>query len=200
MKYKNVIFTILAFMLIAVIIYFVKTIGPWNKIKTDSSLQEQTNFDSIKEVLTITLPEHPQERTISEDKATNAKTKQTSAVKQQKQIKARVIAYYFHPTARCTSCINIENFSKEAVESVFKKENKAGKITFEPVNIEDSVNEHYIYDYNLTSSSLVLVLFKNNIQSEWLNLDKVWTYSNDKVQFINYVKPYIKQFLSKTET
>lgn len=199
MKLKNIIFTLLAFLLITIIIFFVQTKGPWHKVNKDNSPQEQTNFDSSKEELTISLPEHSQERTFARDTVGNVNTKDTPAVKQQQQIKAWVIAYYFHPTARCTSCINIENFSKEAVESVFKKENKAGKITFQPVNIEDSVNDHYIYDYNLTSSSLVLVLYKNNVQIEWFNLDKVWTYSDNREQFINYVKPIIKQFLINSE-
>jgi hypothetical protein len=118
--------------------------------------------------------------------------KDTSTVKKEN---VRVIAYYFHPTARCPSCINIENFTKEVIETLFSKENKAGLISFKQLNIEDSLNEHYIEDYKLEYSSVILAKFVNNKQVKWKNLEHVWKYSGDKESFFKYAKIEIKQFL-----
>lgn len=122
--------------------------------------------------------------------------KDTSAVKKNK---VKIIAYYFHPTARCPSCINIENFTREVVETMFKKENKSGLISFKQLNIEDSLNEHYIDDYKLEFSSVILAKFINNKQVKWKNLEHVWKYSGDKDSFFKYMKIEIKDFIKEKE-
>lgn len=111
----------------------------------------------------------------------------------------RIIAYYFHPTARCPTCINIENYAKEVINEKFSKEKEKGLISFREVNIEDSLNEHFVTDYNLTSSSLILVIYNNNKQVKWKNLEQVWKYAHDKESFFIYVKTEIKIFLKQME-
>jgi hypothetical protein len=122
--------------------------------------------------------------------------KDTSIVKKDK---IKIIAYYFHPTARCPSCINIENFTKEVVETLFSKESKAGLISFKQLNIEDSLNEHYIEDYKLDVSSVILAKFVNNKQVKWKNLEHVWKFSGEKENFFKYMKIEVKQFLKDKE-
>ena len=122
--------------------------------------------------------------------------KDTSSVKKDK---VKFIAYYFHPTARCPSCINIENFTKEVIETLFSKENKKGLISFKQLNIEDSLNEHYIEDYRLESSSVILAKFVNNKQVKWKNLEHVWKYSGEKENFFKYMKIEVKDFLKEKE-
>ncbi len=40
-----------------------------------------------------------------------------------KKQKAKYTAYYFHPTARCESCINLENFTKELLDyNIFQRQ------------------------------------------------------------------------------
>lgn len=122
--------------------------------------------------------------------------KDTSSVKKDK---IKVIAYYFHATARCPSCINIENFTEEIIKNQFAKEKKQGLITFRQLNIEDSVNEHYIEDYKLEFSAVILAKYVNNKQVKWKNLEHVWRYSNEKEDFFKYMKIEIKEFLKEKE-
>jgi hypothetical protein len=114
-----------------------------------------------------------------------------------KQINKKVIVYYFHPTARCSTCINIENYSKETVETKFKKEQKDKILYFRSVNIEDSLNEHFVNDFKLTSSSVILVMYGGKKRTDWKNLEKVWTLEKDKEKFSIYIKIELQQFLKK---
>jgi hypothetical protein len=113
--------------------------------------------------------------------------------------KVQLIAYYFHPTARCQTCLNIENFTKEVIETRFEKEVKGGMITFRALNIEDSVNEHYIEFYNLQFSSVILAKFVNKKQTKWKNLEHVWKFANDKEQFFKYASIEIRGYLKEKE-
>lgn len=121
--------------------------------------------------------------------------KKDSSSLKKKNIK--IIAYYFHPTARCPSCINIENFTKEVIETEFSKENNKRLISFKQLNIDDSVNEHYIEDYKLENSSVILARYVDNKQVNWKNLEHVWKYAMDKESFFKYMKIEIKDFLKE---
>jgi PBP1b-binding outer membrane lipoprotein LpoB len=100
--------------------------------------------------------------------------------------------YYFHPTARCESCINIENFTKELIETNYNKE---PKIKFVALNIEDTQNEHFRKDYNLKFSSVVITKSVNGKEEKYKNLDSIWTYSEDKSGFTKYMDGEIKEFI-----
>lgn len=100
--------------------------------------------------------------------------------------------YYFHPTARCESCINIENFTKELIES---KYNKNPEIKFIALNIEDTQNEHFRKDYDLKFSSVIISKQKENKEEKYKNLDSIWTYSSDKEGFLKYMDSKIKEFI-----
>lgn len=108
-----------------------------------------------------------------------------------------LIVFYFHATARCKECINIENFTREIVEKEFPKEKMSVKMIFRSLNIEDSDNEHYINDFNLVVSTVILSKLEDNKQVGWKNLEHVWKYADDKPLFFKYVKDGIKEFLSK---
>jgi hypothetical protein len=108
-----------------------------------------------------------------------------------------IIVYYFHPTARCESCINIENFTKEVIDTQFTKEQKKGIIVFRALNIEDSINEHYRNDYKLEYSTVILAKFIKNEQIKWKNLEHVWKFANDKKNFFTYATIEIKEFLKE---
>jgi hypothetical protein len=100
--------------------------------------------------------------------------------------------YYFHPTARCESCISIENFTKELIEL---KYNKNPGIKFIALNIEDTQNEHFRKDYDLKFSSVVISKRKDDKEEKYKNLDSIWTYSSNKEGFIKYMDSEIKEFI-----
>ncbi len=109
----------------------------------------------------------------------------------------RVIAYYFHTTARCVSCRAIEANSREALESAFAKEIKDGRLLWKVVNVEVKGNEHFVKDYALYTKSLVLVNEVRGRPAEWKNLDKVWQLLQDKPKFLRYVQEATRGYLTE---
>jgi hypothetical protein len=109
----------------------------------------------------------------------------------------RVIAYYFHTNTRCSTCMKIEAYSKEAIEKGFPDELKNGTLEMRIVNYETPENRHFIKDYKLVSKSLVLVNMVNGKQTEWMNLRLVWQLTGHKDAFLNYVRKEVGSYLAK---
>jgi hypothetical protein len=112
---------------------------------------------------------------------------------------SKVIAYYFHGTARCANCRTIEQYSREAIQKFFTQELKSGKLEFRTVNVDLPQNRHYIQHYSLFTRSLVITLWKNNKQEQWKNLQRVWSYLRDKNAFYQYVKDEVEALLHEAE-
>jgi hypothetical protein len=106
-----------------------------------------------------------------------------------------VVAYYFHGNFRCQTCRKIEALSREAVESGFPEDLKAGRLEWRVINVEEPGNQHFIQDYQLFSKSLVLVARDSSKQTRWKNLQRVWTLVGDKEAFIQYVQDEIRAYL-----
>ncbi|MBL7129595.1 MAG: hypothetical protein ISS16_11505 [Ignavibacteria bacterium] len=104
----------------------------------------------------------------------------------------KYVAYYFHPTARCQSCLNLESYMKELIDTKYT----SNRFQFKVVNIEEKENEHYTKDFDLQFSSVILVKFENDKQIKWNNLDSVWSYTNDKEKFFNYAEQEITDFMN----
>jgi hypothetical protein len=109
----------------------------------------------------------------------------------------KVIAYYFHTNARCSTCIKIEDYSHEAIEKGFRDELKNGTLEMRVINYELSENKHYMKDYSLVSKSLVLVNMVNGKQTEWTNLKMVWQLTGKKDEFLKYVRKEVRSYLAK---
>ncbi|RPI17723.1 MAG: hypothetical protein EHM58_08160 [Ignavibacteriae bacterium] len=128
---------------------------------------------------------------------TNSAEKQTIKDTAIKQVNRRIIVYYFHATTRCVTCINIENYTQEVVNTKFRKEMKNKKVYFKSVNFETSPDEHIIEKFNLTSSSVILAMYEGKKRITWKNLEDVWDLEHDKEQFSNYIEDELKHFLKK---
>lgn len=109
----------------------------------------------------------------------------------------KVIAYYFHTDTRCSTCMKIEAYSKEAIEKGFPEELKNGTLEMRVVNYERPENRHFIQDYKLVSKSLILVNMVNGKQTEWTNLKLVWQLTGRKDAFLNYVRKEVRNYLAK---
>ncbi|MCP4709072.1 MAG: hypothetical protein GY869_10635 [Planctomycetes bacterium] len=109
----------------------------------------------------------------------------------------QVIAYYFHGNIRCATCNTIEIFSREALNSGFADQLSDESLVWRPVNREQPENENFNEEYELVTSSLVLVKIRNGEQAEWKNLGDVWNTEllTDKDKFIKYVQEEITQYL-----
>ena len=112
-------------------------------------------------------------------------------------VTSKVIAYYFHGTHRCTTCLTIERYSRKAIEKYFSQEIREGILEFKPLNVEEPENRHYIQDYQLVSSSLVISLVKQDKEVTWKNLIDVWKHVRDKDRFFQYVKDEVYNFIKE---
>lgn len=111
----------------------------------------------------------------------------------------QVVTYYFHGTFRCSSCLKIEQYSREAIEKYFGNELKSGKLVFKVINVEDKGNEHFVNDYQLYTKSLVLSLVKDGKEIKSENLAKVWEYFGSKDKFYEYVKGNVESYLGELQ-
>jgi hypothetical protein len=109
----------------------------------------------------------------------------------------QVVAYYFHGTFRCASCLKIEQYSREAIEKYFANELKSGKLVFKVINVEEKGNEHFVNDYQLYTKSLVLSLVKDGKEIKSENLAKVWEYLGNRDKFYEYVKSNVDLYLKE---
>ena len=191
MSFKNTIF-ISFFLLAAVVVYFLyKDINDSSQISLNPSV-------SIGDSVKISIPSESKENIIPEI-IKHDSDKNIIPIETRKEDDVMLIVYYFHATARCTECINIENFTKEILETEFTKEKKSIKMIFFPLNIEDSANEHYINDFKLDVSTVILSKVINNKQVSWKNLEHVWKYADDKQLFFKYVRKGINDFLNQKD-
>jgi len=149
----------------------------------------QTTVDSAKA---------PTNNAASPESVNPAPTLQSNTIPNAQSAKpAKIMAYYFHATARCKSCRTIEKYSFEVITSKFKKELDSKLLEWQSINIDELPNEHYIQDYQLKSMSLVLVKKDINGQTSWKNLEGVWHHLDDKQAFHSYVETELHQMLTQ---
>lgn len=191
---KKIIYSVAGAAVILTIIYLAGVLF-WSSEKGSASIPVNAGVDSSNFDEGASVPYD----TISPQPKSVKKKKQENTPVEKPEVKIKIIAYYFHPTARCQTCLNIENFSREVVETKFEKEFKGGTIIFRALNIEDSANEHYRDEYNLEYSSLILTKLAGERQTKWKNLEYVWKFAHDKEQFFKYVTFEIKNYLNEKE-
>lgn len=107
----------------------------------------------------------------------------------------KVVVTYLHGDARCSNCLKIEAFSKEAMEKHFAREMKKGTVEWRVINFEEAGNEHYFTDYKLFTKSVVVTEVKDGKEIRFQNLEKVWQHLGDKAAFIKYVRAQVNGYL-----
>ncbi len=110
----------------------------------------------------------------------------------------QVIAYYFHGTRRCATCLKIEALSQEAIKTGFPKALDDSQLVWQVINFEEPENEHFVDELQLYTQSLIIVDFLGDRQVRWKNLAKVWELVSDKEAFIEYVQQEVREYLGET--
>ena len=70
---------------------------------------------------------------------------------------SRIEVIYFFGKQRCSSCVAMEKFAKEAVDSAFADKTKDGTIIFKTVDITTPEGERLADMFEVSSSSLYIV-------------------------------------------
>jgi hypothetical protein len=113
------------------------------------------------------------------------------------QASHKLVAYYFHRTQRCRTCLTIEAYAEEALAEAFPEALESEELQWQAVNLDELANEHFVEDYQLTSSALVLVSRRDGEQEQWRNLDRVWELVDDELRFKAYVEAEAAAFLEQ---
>ncbi len=85
-----------------------------------------------------------------------------------------IVVVNFHPATRCNACREIGTEAQAVVEGGFGAELKSGAMHWRVINFEVYANKHFIKDYGLTTSTIVVVRRKDGRDVEWRRLDAVW--------------------------
>ena len=110
---------------------------------------------------------------------------------------ATIFVTYFHTTARCTSCIKIENLTELTMTTRLSGPVAEKRVVFRSVNVDEPVNAHFVKDYGLYTKSVVVSEVKGGFEVRWKNLDQVWHLLGDPESFQSYVEREVQAFLGK---
>lgn len=111
-------------------------------------------------------------------------------------IESGTVVYYFHRTVRCVTCNSIEAYTRQVMDSTFAEAQTDGSIQMVSVNYETAANEHFVTDFGLTSSSVVLVRVEAGQVKQWKNLDRIWELVQDPPAFSQYIQTETQAFLA----
>jgi hypothetical protein len=109
----------------------------------------------------------------------------------------KLIAYYFHRQARCRTCLAMEAYAREALEGAFPDALQSGELEWRAVNLDRPENEHFVREYNLTSSALVLANWEQGQRRDWRDLKEIWHLVRDEGAFKAYVEAEASAYLGK---
>ncbi len=113
----------------------------------------------------------------------------------QKSSSRKIIAYYFHGTRRCRTCLKIESLARTVIQNNFQAELSNESLEWQSVNIDTKENKHFIKEFNLYTRSVVLAEIIDGKQTDWKNLDQVWQLVHKEDNFKQYIRNEIKIYL-----
>jgi len=122
--------------------------------------------------------------------ATDDKTTAAAAAQLATTTDAPLTLYYFHGNTRCKTCNSIEALTREAVNTHFANDIAQGRIVFKVVNFDDDANAHFIKDFELSSSNVVV-----HYAGQFRRLDAVWELVRQPDQFGPFIAENIKDML-----
>jgi len=107
----------------------------------------------------------------------------------------KFIAYYFHTTARCATCLKIEKQAEEVIKTDFATQLESGQLEWKVVDVQFAENQHFVQDFQLLTKSLVLVEQVEGKPRRFKTLDKTWELVRYPEQYRDYVKQELNAFL-----
>lgn len=107
----------------------------------------------------------------------------------------KVLIYYLYFEPRCEWCINMEKYSKEAVETGFASALHEGSVQWHAYNMDSTEHSHFWNDFQLDTKSLVMVDMLDGKSIRWKNCKKIWDLVENKPDFIRYVQSEVREYV-----
>jgi hypothetical protein len=108
-----------------------------------------------------------------------------------------LLVYYLSIGKECTTCDQIEAYTKETLETHFAEAMASGRIQWRFADMDQPEHKHFFEEYNLYTKSVVLVDVENGERGAYENLEKVWDYVYDKEKFTAYVREHVEAFMKE---
>jgi hypothetical protein len=92
-------------------------------------------------------------------------------------------AYFFHATHRCPTCRKIEEYAHEAL----LPEIEQGRLVWQVADYTTPENRTLVKQFEVMTSSVVLVHRQADQIDRWKNLEEVWDHTHDRSQFHTFI-------------
>jgi len=187
MKPKNIVSIVLLMFVAASVVYLVAG---------ESRSRSETNQARPAGAVAQPSIQPPEVRTVSGPQE-SPKTSTASVTPPQELAKpqAKVVVYYFHRTQRCRKCLAMQAYAEKALAEAFPDALASGELEWRVLNLEEPDNEHFVQDYGLTASALVMVRLENDQPKKWKNLDDIWSLVGNEGAFKQYVELEAQDYL-----
>jgi hypothetical protein len=106
-----------------------------------------------------------------------------------------VTVYYFHGNRRCRTCMGIQRAIQSTISERFAADTASGALVFREVNIDEPANAHFVQDFNLSSSSMVVVATTGDKTVKWENCSEVWPLAHNETELAAYAEKQIRSYL-----
>lgn len=107
-----------------------------------------------------------------------------------------VVVYYFHGNRRCHTCVGIQETISSTIQERFGQETASGALTFQEINFEDPANKHFVKEFGLSFSSMVVAANQGQKTVKWENCEKIWPLARDKAALAEYADKNIRTYLA----
>jgi hypothetical protein len=104
-----------------------------------------------------------------------------------------LLIIHFHPTAQCSCCINVGNFSRKGLEKLYPKLYKNRRIIFKECNIDD--DSLTAKRYKIFGSALGFKKFLKG-KEEFKEVESVWEFCEDEDQFLIDFQKELRSFVA----
>jgi hypothetical protein len=135
------------------------------------------------------------ERDVQTAAATQTVSKNAASSNSDKNNTA-VIAYYFHPTIRCHTCLTIEAEAGRAIKNHFSQQIAKENLLWMPFNLDEPGSEDFKKQFDVSGSTLVIAKMQDGKVTDFKKLEKVWQLVGDNQAFSAYVVDEINGYLN----
>lgn len=108
-----------------------------------------------------------------------------------------VLVYFIHGRAKCPTCDLMLAHTRSALETSFPEETRSGRLRLVPVDVEKPGNEHFMEDFDLFTTSVVLYSRKGEGKARWKNLARAWELAENGESYKTYFIAEVRRFIEE---
>jgi hypothetical protein len=111
-----------------------------------------------------------------------------------------LVVINFHGATRCNTCREIGRETRDFLGKSFAGDLKNGRMTWRVINFDEPAYHHYVKDYGLVTSTVVVVRREHGHDAAWRRLDAVWDHVFEVSAMDDYLGREIAQVSASPAT